>query len=186
MKTKMIDIANILLILFIAAIIAYRFYPKQFLSNRQSSITGTGASPESSWGRNREFPDDFTDEEKLILTEQKHDYERVTDEDQRIYEKYLELLRTERDRGGKISVFRYGEDCFAKPVVVEMDYGSKLTLVNTGKEPLNIGIGKGNWDLAPEQQIAVTPEFDNIKIGENLQGYSCSPYGLAGYLILKK
>lgn len=186
MKSKIIDIANALLILLIVIIIADRIFPAVFFNKSGASPDAAKASPDSSWGRNRIFPDNFTDEEKLILTEQKHDYERVTGEDQEVYEKFLGLLKTERSRVRKISVSRYGDDCFARPVIVEMNYGEKLTFVNTGKELLNIGIGKGNWDLASEEQIEVTPEFDNIKIGENLQGYSCSPYGLAGYLILKR
>jgi hypothetical protein len=184
-KPKILDVANILLILLIAIILFERFYPEQGFFKPATS-QAPEVSQENTWGKNRVFPEDFTENESLILTEQKHDYERVTEEDQKTYDKYLSLLKSERSKKREISVFRYGNDCFARPVIVEMPYGNKLTVKNTGSEKLNIGIGKGNWDLAPEEQIAVTPEFDNIKEGENLQGYSCSELGLAGYLILTK
>lgn len=186
MNHKFIDAANIILFVSTIAIIGDRFLPG--LLSRQvisSDLTGSEFQTPDNWGRNREFPPYFSDDQKLLITEQKHDYERTTKEDESVYQKYLDLVKNMPERVSKISVFRYKNDCFADPSIVRVVYGSKLIFQNTGTESINLGLGKGNWDIEAGEQIEVIPEFDNIKKGDNLQGYSCSPFGLAGYLVLE-
>ncbi len=140
----------------------------------------------SSWGRGREFPLDFTDDEKLILTEQKHDYERVTDEDEVTYQKFLKLLVSMRSNSRVIEIISYNGDCFARPVITEIIKGQSLTFKNTNSSIVNIGMGgENNWSIEAGESKAVTPVFPEQQDDQTYWGYSCSNYGLAGYLVLE-
>jgi hypothetical protein len=179
MKFNFFDLLNLTLFVLVLTLVGRLVYQSQKVDSPQPSEI-------PNWGKNRDFPDTLSLDERIVLTEQKHDYERTTAGEEEDYQYFLNLLKTMPSAGNAINVYKYNDDCFAQPVILKIGYGKELFIRNTGSSDINIGIGKGNWDIKSGSEIVVYPEFDGLKTGENIQGYSCSPLGLAGYLVIQK
>lgn len=189
-KVELIDVSIMFLflvfvMLFIKCVSSFSIINIDLLTKKDEGLVPYPTI--SSWGRNRDFPSSYSEDEKLVLTEQKHDYERVTEEDEMLYRRFLELLKSMRSNERVVTLTTYNGDCFAKPVIVALNKNQSVTFKNTSSQSIGVGMGKDNvWDIGPNQTKTVVPNFTTDQDNQIYWGYSCSELGLAGYFVVEK
>jgi len=137
------------------------------------------------WGRNRDFPPDFSEEEKILLTGQLHDYERTTEELDDAYLRFLSLFKTYVSHDPTIRIIRYKGDCFAQPVVLGIKGGQAVTIRNDNDEWASLGVGGESWDVPPHDTLIVYPKLIAEVEKQTFWGYACGELGMAGYFVEK-
>lgn len=192
-KNKFLDLCNFLLVISLIIFIV-RFSSPLMLPFIQSkikhpvnsgpSISKSAASEPETWGRDRKFPPFFTESEKILLTEQKHDYERTTPEMEEEYQKYLKIRETLPVRSPSITIFRNGNDCFVRPTIIKVKPGQKLLIINPSDTIVNLGMAGEVWNVPAGGQLSVKLKLNKTEPGQRYWGYSCSDLGLAGYFVL--
>lgn len=137
----------------------------------------------SAYGRNREFPPDFTEEEKILLTQPYHDYERTTEEMDKEYERFRDLFKTYVSRGSTVDVIRYKDDCFFRPVILGVRSGQAVTIVNNTDIGTSPGLGGESWEIGPFEKRTVYPKLVPEVENQTYWQYSCSEKGIGGYFV---
>jgi hypothetical protein len=156
---------------------------KQF-NHKDSPASKKDISETTLWGKDRTFPPDFTDEEKILLTEQKHDYERTNANLEADYQKYLDIRDSLPVRSSTITIIKYKDDCFVRPVIIKVWPDQKLLIKNPNDTSVNLGMNGLLWDIPANQDLLVTLKLKETQTNQIYWGYSCSQYGLAGYFVL--
>ncbi len=136
------------------------------------------------WGRNRNFPPSFTVAEKILLTEQKHDYERTTPDLEAQYQKYLKIRDSLPVRSSTITVIKYQNDCFVRPTILKARPGQKLLIQNPNDTSANLGMAGETWNIPAHGNLLVTLKLKETQANQIYWGYSCSEFGLAGYFVI--
>lgn len=180
-KQKFVDYFVVLLVLS-ALVLIFRLIERD---NTDVDFIPQGVPRETptAFGRNREFPPDFTEEEKIILTEQYHDYERTTIQMDKDYERFLELLKSYRSYTPRLTLISYKDDCFGRPAILVLSEGEELTITNSGDKSVEIGINGGQAVIGPNETVNLPMKFVEFEENQTIWGYSCSQKGLAGYFI---
>lgn len=181
-KGKRVDFINIFLFVVLLFLVGRLFIVAPFGVEVQTTPLEPQPSL-SGWGRNRDFPPDFTEEEKIILTEQYHDYERTSIEMDKAYEHFLELLTTYRSRIPELTIIKYKEDCFVRPVILAIKSGQAVILKNINDTSVGLGVGGEQWNVPAFESITVYPKLREEVLNQVYWGYSCSDKGLAGYFV---
>jgi len=137
----------------------------------------------STWGRNREFPPDFTEEDRIILTEQFHDYERVNEKMDEDYLRFLTLLKTYISYSSILEVVQYKNDCFVHPVLIAVKTGQAITVKNNNGISVNMGIGGEDWYIPEYGEVIVYPKLIEEVENQKIWGYACGDKGMGGYFV---
>lgn len=186
---KLTDFLIVVLVL-IALILGYKIYrqsPQSFniLKERASSLTSRISLPKlkrkeppqtakpQEVPSARVFPPDFTEEEKIVLVPQTDDVPK----DEHL--KWDETLRKIAQKADFLTLYRYADDCFGKPVVFKAKRGEGIKVKNVDESEITLGMGEQNWTIPPKGEAVIRPEFKllpEMTTKGASYGYGCGFY----------
>jgi hypothetical protein len=128
--------------------------------------------------KDRKFPEDFTEEEKLALVPQTDDIPKD------IHRRWDETIRVIAESTETLTLEKFGDDCFGRPTVVKTGIGRKIKVVNPQNSEITLGMGERAWTIPANSSLEISPEFKILPDFKDVfsYGYGCgaaaAPSGL--------
>jgi len=163
---------GLVLLVSLIAIVGVYFYTK----TREEPETIQ--QPEVIWDQQRQYPADFTDNEKIVLVPQTDDVPRPA------HVKWDTTFQEIAEDVDTLKLVTVGSDCFGRPSVLKTEMGSPINVENTTEADISIGMGEQSWSVPARATITITPVFKILPDFKNyfVYGYGCgfpsAPSGL--------
>ncbi len=117
---------------------------------------------------NRKYPDYITEDQKVVLRPQSNDQST----EDTIY--WSDLVNKLATSSNKLTLRKYGEDCFGEPVVLKLDANQKVQLVNDNNSEITLGYGDKSWRVPAKSSLDINFDLAPLESNQdNMLGYGC-------------